>query len=156
MQGRLIQVTSLHAYFNWRRDQDSTAVAVAVTGGALVAAIGGSRAVGGCRGEVRHHRLHHDPFSYSAHRRQALLLQSVHQLIFFRGRRAKLSLTVIHHRAAVAVPGRGVRRVPVLRVEHPAVAEVAKDVFDGASVVLLDGQQTAKHAERVVCETTPL
>lgn len=46
--------------------------------------------------------------------------------------------------------------VAVLRVEHPAVIEVAKDLFDGAPAVLLDGQQTAEHAERLISETPPL
>ncbi len=47
-------------------------------------------------------------------------------------------------------------RVAVLRVEHPAVVEVAEDLFDRASVVLLDGQKAAEHAERLVSETAPL
>lgn len=77
-------VSSLYAYFNWCRDQDATTVAVVVTRNALIATIGGSRAVGGGRGVVRRHRLHDDAsFSYPTHRRQALLLQTVHQLIFF-------------------------------------------------------------------------
>lgn len=46
--------------------------------------------------------------------------------------------------------------IVVLRVQHPGVAEVAKDLFDGAAAVLIHGQQPAEHAKGLLGEASPL